>query len=151
MPRRFTRIDTFRLLWIFCFRNQYSISLSPWDGMCRQGSVCADGAGWSGSTHYAEGIMLVFSPDVSYTKKWKISISLIIINYYFLSQHFQKTSASEASESVYMRERVKPKTVIATLLLGTFEPWKTNNKNILRMSTDPDKSAHLCRLSFIYM
>ena len=42
MPRRLTRIDTFRLLWIFCFKNHYSIPLSPWDEMCRPGSVCAD-------------------------------------------------------------------------------------------------------------
>ena len=29
MPRRLTRIDTFRLQWIFCFRNHYSIHISP--------------------------------------------------------------------------------------------------------------------------
>ena len=29
MPRMLTRIYTFRLLCIFCFRNHYSISLSP--------------------------------------------------------------------------------------------------------------------------
>ena len=29
MPRRLTRTDTFRLLWIFRFRNHYSIPLSP--------------------------------------------------------------------------------------------------------------------------
>ena len=29
MPRRLTRTDNFRLLWSFCFRNHYSISLSP--------------------------------------------------------------------------------------------------------------------------
>ena len=29
MPRRLTRTDTFRLLWIFCCRNNYSIHLSP--------------------------------------------------------------------------------------------------------------------------
>ena len=29
MPRRLTRADNFRLLWIFCFRNNYSIPLSP--------------------------------------------------------------------------------------------------------------------------
>ena len=29
MPHRPTRIYTFRLLWIFCFRNHYSIHLSP--------------------------------------------------------------------------------------------------------------------------
>ena len=28
MPRRLNRIDSFRLLWIFCFRNHYSIPLS---------------------------------------------------------------------------------------------------------------------------
>ena len=65
MPRRLTRVDTFRLLWIFCFRNHYSISLSPWDGMYRPGSVCSDCAGWSGSLHYAEAILLVFSRDGS--------------------------------------------------------------------------------------
>ena len=36
MPHRPTRIDTFRLLWIFCFRNNYSIHLSPLDGMCQR-------------------------------------------------------------------------------------------------------------------
>ena len=59
IPHRLTRIDTFCLLWIFRFRNHYSIPLSSWDGMCRPGSVCADCAGWSGSIHNAE--MLVFS------------------------------------------------------------------------------------------
>ena len=38
MPRRLTRIDTFRLLWIFCFRNHYSIPLrrnmSAWMSLC---------------------------------------------------------------------------------------------------------------------
>ena len=63
MPHRLTRIDTFRLKWIFCFRNHYSIPLSPWYGMCWPGSVCA---GWSGSIHSAEVIMLVFSQDGSY-------------------------------------------------------------------------------------
>ena len=29
MPRRLTRTDPFRLLWIFCSRNHYSIPLSP--------------------------------------------------------------------------------------------------------------------------
>ena len=37
IPRRLTRTDFFRLLWIFCFRNHYSIPLSPWDGICRPG------------------------------------------------------------------------------------------------------------------
>ena len=57
MPRRLTRSDTFRLLWIFCLRNHCSIPLSPWDGMCRTGLACA---GWSGLIHYAESIMLFF-------------------------------------------------------------------------------------------
>ena len=61
MPRRLTRIDTFRLLWIFCSRNHYYIPLSPWDGMCWSGSVCTDCEGWSWSIHYAYAIMLVFS------------------------------------------------------------------------------------------
>ena len=65
MPRRLTRIDTFRLLWIFCFRNHYSIPLSTWNGMCRPGLACADCAGWSGSIHYAEAIMC-FLRDGSY-------------------------------------------------------------------------------------
>ena len=60
MPRRLIRTDSFRLMWIFCYRNHYSIPLSPWDGMSRPGSVCADSAGWSGSIHYADAIMLVF-------------------------------------------------------------------------------------------
>ena len=60
MPRRLTRTDTFRLLWIFFFRNHYSISQSPWDGMCRPGLAWVDCAGLSGSIHYAESIMLIF-------------------------------------------------------------------------------------------
>ena len=40
-------------------------TLSPWYGTCRPGSVCADCAVWSGSIHYAEAIMLVFSRDGS--------------------------------------------------------------------------------------
>ena len=65
-PPRLTRTDTFHLLWIFCFRHHYSIPVSPWDGMCRPGLACADCAGWSGSIHYEEVIMLVFSRDGSY-------------------------------------------------------------------------------------
>ena len=42
MPRRLTRADTFRLLWIFCFRNHYSILLSPWDEMFWPWLACAD-------------------------------------------------------------------------------------------------------------
>ena len=29
MPRRLSRTDTFRILWIFCFRNHYSIPIYP--------------------------------------------------------------------------------------------------------------------------
>ena len=65
-PRRLNRIDNFRLLWNFCFRNHYSISLSLWDGMCRPRLACADCAGWPVSIHYAECIMLVFSWNGSY-------------------------------------------------------------------------------------
>ena len=61
MQRRLTRSDNFRVLWNFCFRNHYSIPISPWDGMCRPGLACADCAGLSGSIHYAEPIMLAFS------------------------------------------------------------------------------------------
>ena len=45
MTRRFPRTATSRLLWIFCFRYHYSITLSPCDGMCRHESACADCAG----------------------------------------------------------------------------------------------------------
>ena len=61
MPRRLIREDTFRLLWIFCFRNRYSKPLSPCYRMCQPGLACADCAGWSGSIHWTESIMLVFS------------------------------------------------------------------------------------------
>ena len=57
VPRRLTRIDTFRLLWIFSFRNHHCIPLSPRDGMCQPGSVCAECAVWSGLIHYAESMM----------------------------------------------------------------------------------------------
>ena len=63
MPRKLTRIDNF--LWIFFFRNHYSIPLSPLDGMCRPVSVCVDYAGRSGSIQYAEAMMFVFSQDGS--------------------------------------------------------------------------------------
>ena len=67
MPRRLTRTGNFHLLWIFCFRNHYSIPpLYPWDRMCRPGLACADCAGWSGSIHYAESMMLVFSWNGSF-------------------------------------------------------------------------------------
>ena len=46
MPHRRTRIYTFHLLWIFCFRNHYSI-YPTLDGMCRP-DQSADSAGWSG-------------------------------------------------------------------------------------------------------
>ena len=60
MPRRLTRTDTFYLLWIFCFWNNYSIH---WDGMCWPRLACA---GWSGSIHYADAIMLVFMWNSSF-------------------------------------------------------------------------------------
>ena len=66
MPRRLTRIDTFRLLWIFCFRNHYSITSIPRDGMCWSGLAYVDCADWYELIHYAEAIMLVFSRDGSY-------------------------------------------------------------------------------------
>ena len=66
MPRRLIRADTFRLLWIFCFRNHYYIPLSSWEGMCRSRSVCTDCAGWSWTIHYANTIMLVFSRLLKY-------------------------------------------------------------------------------------
>ena len=34
MPRRLTLTDTFRLMWIFCFRNHYSIYLFPPETEC---------------------------------------------------------------------------------------------------------------------
>ena len=64
--------NTFCLLWIFCFRNHYSLPLSPCDGMCRPGLDFADCAGLSGSIHYAESIMLVFSWNGSYLYKIKV-------------------------------------------------------------------------------
>ena len=72
------RIDTFRLLWIFCFRNNYSIPLSPWDRMCHPGSVCTDCAGWSGSIHYAEAIMLVFSWNGSNNDDPRFAIRVLL-------------------------------------------------------------------------
>ena len=59
--RRLTRRDTLSLLWIFCSRNHYTIPLSTWDGMCLPRLAYADCEGWSGSIHYADAIMLVFS------------------------------------------------------------------------------------------
>ena len=68
-----TRIS---FVWIFCFSNRYTAPVSPWDGMYRPGSVCADCAGWSRSIHDAEAILLVFSREGSYIhlfKKFTIS------------------------------------------------------------------------------
>ena len=70
MPRRLTQIDTFRLLWIFCFRNYYSIPLSPWDRMCQPRLACKDCAGWSGSIHYAESIMFLLIRLIYIYKIW---------------------------------------------------------------------------------
>ena len=47
----------------FLFQESLLYASIPRDGMCRPGSVCADCAAWSGSIHYAEAIMLVFSRD----------------------------------------------------------------------------------------
>ena len=69
IPYRLIRTGTFRLLWIFCIRNHYSIHLSPWDGMSGSGSVCVDFAGGSGSIHNEEAIMLVFSRNGSFVNK----------------------------------------------------------------------------------
>ena len=52
---------------VFCFRNRYSIPLSPLDGICRPGSVWAGSARSSRSIQYADSIMLVFSRDGSQT------------------------------------------------------------------------------------
>ena len=68
MSRRFTRIDTFRLLWIFSFRNHYSIPLFPWDGICRTGSVCADCAGWFWNDTLRRVHNVCFLTDGSYRK-----------------------------------------------------------------------------------
>ena len=80
MPHRLTRLYTFRLQWIFCFKNHYSLPLSPCDGMCRSGSVCAECAGWSGSIHYAESIILLFfSPHgspVKQTNRYAVALTL---------------------------------------------------------------------------
>ena len=61
MPHRLTRTDTFHLLLIFCFRNHFSIPLSPGDWMCWPRLACADCTGLSWSIYYAESIMSVFS------------------------------------------------------------------------------------------
>ena len=66
MSRRLTRTDNVRLRWIFCIRDNYSIPVSPWDGDC---------AGWSGSIHYEEAIMLVFSWNRSYVTTMYINTS----------------------------------------------------------------------------
>ena len=76
MPRRLTRTYTFRLLWIFCFRNHYSIPLSPLYGVCRPGSFCADCTVWSGSIYYAEVILFVLSRNGSFVFVTVMSLSL---------------------------------------------------------------------------
>ena len=92
MPRKPTRTDTFRLLWIFCFGNHKSIPVSPWNGMCRSGSVCADCAGWSGSIHYAEAILFGFSRDGSYVNTLTNTVVITWVQtdqLYFLTQMFR--------------------------------------------------------------
>ena len=89
MPHRLNRIDTFRLLWIFCFRNYYSIPLSAWDEMCRPGSVCAN---WSGSIHYAEAIMLNLTRDGSFTLA---SLFTMLANDLFIELSFQVSVISQ--------------------------------------------------------
>ena len=79
MPRILTQTDTFHLMLIFCFRNHYTMLLSPWDGMCRPGLACADCAGRSGSIHYAESITLVFSWNGSFLSH------MVIVHNYFIS------------------------------------------------------------------
>ena len=64
MPRRLTRIDNSRLLWIFCFRDHYANSLSS---LIRNISARISLLGvrmliWS--IHYAEAIMLIISRDL---------------------------------------------------------------------------------------
>ena len=49
------------ILFIYCFRITYSTPLSSWDGICQSGLACTDCTGRSGSIHYAEFIMLVYS------------------------------------------------------------------------------------------
>ena len=65
--RRLTRIDTFRRLWIFCFRNHYSIPLSPREGMCRPGLACTDWTAQADLGRYiTQAIMLVISWNSSF-------------------------------------------------------------------------------------
>ena len=86
MPRRLTRTDTFRLLWIFCFRNYYSIPLFPWDEMCRPGLACADCACWSGSIYYAESILLVFLWNGSNLNKFHVWNMIVVKKTYQIRQ-----------------------------------------------------------------
>ena len=65
IPRRLTRTETVHLLWIFCFRNHYSVPLSPLRrNVSAQISLCGL---WRliRAIHNAEAIMLVFSLDGS--------------------------------------------------------------------------------------
>ena len=52
----------------FLFQESLLYTSIPWDGRCRSGSVCA---GWSGSIHYADAIMLVFSLYGSFVVRGK--------------------------------------------------------------------------------
>ena len=68
ISRRLTRTDTFRLLWLYYFRNHYSLPLSLWNGICRPGLACADFAGWF------ESIMLVISWNGSDEPRTKLHV-----------------------------------------------------------------------------
>ena len=100
MPRRLTWTDTFRLLWIFCFRNHYSIPLSSWDGMCRPGLACA---GWSGSIHCIIIRLLFQSNMLRYISNYQ-EVELFIrysVGYLLILSHIQTLSDAYAADNFW--------------------------------------------------
>ena len=66
---------------------------------------------------------------------WQKEKLHVLCNFFFCHYVFKKPSAAEASESVYMRERVK------TTLPGNFVNF--NSGNDILQSIQPDRIAHL--------
>ena len=109
MPQRLTRTDTVSLLCIFCFRNHYSIPLSTWDRMSRPGLACVDCAGWSGSIHYAESIMLGFLAGrlicsmVSMSMSWW-SRACVLVHYGSINNYSDQKTNKNIKIGIYRSE-----------------------------------------------
>ena len=85
MPHRRIQTDTFRLLWIFCFRNHYTIPLSHWNRMCWPGLACASPLCWFSRGTAHQGINNWTVPNSFTTEFHKVDSSTLKIERHHFS------------------------------------------------------------------